>query len=64
MKNKKIACKHKWFKHAIETSSETVLKNKTNKNLDFILEINTESIGIFALEKNNKTNKLGMQSGK
>lgn len=29
--SKKIACKHKWFKHAIETSSMTVLSNKINK---------------------------------
>uniref|UniRef100_UPI0037C0F8C1 hypothetical protein n=1 Tax=Flavobacterium sp. TaxID=239 RepID=UPI0037C0F8C1 len=61
----KIACKHKWFKHAIETSSETVLKNKTNKNLDFILEINTESIGTWGgSEKTVLANKLGMESGK
>ena len=32
----KIACKHKWFKHAIETSSRTVLEYK-NKKLGFYL---------------------------
>ena len=41
--SQKIACKHKWFKHAIQTSSMTVLRYKTNKNLYFYLEINTES---------------------
>jgi hypothetical protein len=41
------------------------LKNKTNKNLDFILEINTESIGTWGgSEKTVLANKLGMESGK
>lgn len=31
---KQIACKHKWFKHAIESSSRTDLKAKLKKNID------------------------------
>lgn len=30
--SQKIACKHRWFKHAIQTSSMTVLNSKINKN--------------------------------
>ena len=35
--SQKIACKHKWFKHAIETGSMTVLRYKTNKNFISLL---------------------------
>ena len=35
--SQKIACKHRWFKHAIETGSMTVLIYKTNKKFIFLL---------------------------
>lgn len=35
--SQKIACKHRWFKHAIETGSMTVLKGKINEKFIFLL---------------------------